>query len=261
MSEENDGDPEQPRNPENTALPMLSAARRAQIVRQSLSVGVATGAYGLSFGALSVAAGLSIVQTCSLSLLLFSGGSQYAFIGIIGGGGSSAAAIATSTLLGLRNGLYGLQLTRLLSLRGPRRLVGAQLTIDESTAVAIGQPEIRGSRLGFWLTGASVFVLWNLMTLIGAVVGNALGDPKRYGLDAAAASAFLALLWPRLKAGEARVVAVAAAFVAIILSPLVPAGVPVLAAGLTAVAAGWWGGRAAAAPAPAGPGGLAGGAG
>ncbi|MFL6098883.1 MAG: AzlC family ABC transporter permease [Actinomycetales bacterium] len=216
----------------------LSATRRAQVVRQSLSVGIATGLYGVSFGALSVAAGLSLVQTCLLSLLLFSGGSQFAFVGIVGAGGSGVAAVATSTLLGLRNGLYGLQLSRLLRLRGWRRLVGAQITIDESTAVAIGQSELPASRLGFWLTGTSVFVLWNLMTLVGGLVGNALGDPKRYGLDAAAASAFLALLWPRLKAGEARVVAVAAGFVAMVLSPFVPAGVPVLAAGLAAVVMG-----------------------
>jgi predicted branched-subunit amino acid permease len=218
--------------------PQLSAVRRVQVVRQSLSVGVATGLYGVSFGALSVAAGLSVLQTCLLSLLLFSGGSQFAFVGIVGAGGSGVAAVATSTLLGLRNGLYGLQLARLLRLVGWRRLVGAQVTIDESTAVAIGQPERPASRLGFWVTGAAVFVLWNLTTLVGALVGNALGDPKKYGLDAAAASAFLALLWPRLKAGEARVVAVAAAFVAIVLSPFVPAGVPVLAAGLAAVVVG-----------------------
>jgi predicted branched-subunit amino acid permease len=216
----------------------LSAPRRAQVIRQGISVGIATGAYGVSFGALSVAAGLSVIQTCALSLLLFSGGSQFAFVGIVGAGGSGVAAVATSTLLGLRNGLYGLQLSRLLRLRGVRRLTGAHITIDESTAVAIGQPEVAASRLGFWVTGLSVFALWNLMTLVGGILGNALGDPKRYGLDAAAASAFLALLWPRLKAGEARVVAVAAAFIAIVLSPYTPVGVPVLAAGLAAVVVG-----------------------
>ena len=225
---------------ENAEQPTLSAARRAQVLRQALSVGLASGTYGVSFGALSVAAGLSILQTCTLSVLLFTGGSQFALIGVITAGGSGVAAVATSTLLGLRNGLYGLQLTRLLGLRGVQRVVGAQLTIDESTAVAIGQPEAAASRLGFWATGASVFVLWNATTLVGALAGNALGDPKRYGLDAAAASAFLALLWPRLKAREAQAVAVAAAFVAIVLSPAVPAGVPVLAAGLTAVAGGLW---------------------
>ena len=217
----------------------LPRARRVQITRQAVSVGVASGTYGISFGALSVASGLSLLQTCALSVLLFSGGSQFAFVGIIASGGAGSAAVATSTLLGLRNGLYGLQLTRLLGLTGVRRLIGAQITIDESTAVAIAQPEVAGSRLGFWLTGASVFVLWNLTTLGGALLGSAVGDPKRFGLDAAASSAFLALLWPRLKTGEAQAVAVSAAFVAIVLSPFTPAGVPVLAAGLTAVAVGW----------------------
>jgi predicted branched-subunit amino acid permease len=227
-------------DPGSPALQPLSAERRRQVIRQAVSVGVASGTYGISFGALSVAAGLSILQTCALSLLLFTGGSQFAFVGVIAAGGAPASAIATSTLLGLRNGLYGLQLTTILGLRGVRRLVGAQLTIDESTAVAIGQPELPASRLGFWATGISVFVLWNLTTLVGALAGNALGDPKRYGLDGAASAAFLALLWPRLKARESQAVAVAAAFVAMVLSPAAPAGVPVLAAGLAAVAAGVW---------------------
>ncbi len=148
------------------------------MIRQAISVGVASGTYGVSFGALSVAAGLSIWQTCALSVLLFTGGSQFALVGVVGAGGSGVAAVATSTLLGLRNGLYGLQLTRILGLRGLRRVVGAQLTIDESTAVAIGQPEPAASRLGFWATGASVFVLWNLTTLVGALAGNALGRPQ-----------------------------------------------------------------------------------
>jgi predicted branched-subunit amino acid permease len=225
---------------ENPSAATLSADRRSQVIRQAISVGVASGTYGISFGALSVAAGLSIAQTCALSVLLFTGGSQFALVGVIAAGGAPASAIATSTLLGLRNGLYGLQLSQLLGLRGGRRLLAAHLTIDESTAVAIGQPEPPASRLGFWATGASVFVLWNLTTVIGALAGNALGDPKRYGLDGAASAAFLALLWPRLKARESQAVAVAAAFIAMILSPAVPAGVPVLAAGLAAVVAGVW---------------------
>jgi predicted branched-subunit amino acid permease len=225
---------------ENPSAATLSADRRSQVIRQAISVGVASGTYGISFGALSVAAGLSIAQTCALSVLLFTGGSQFALVGVIAAGGAPASAIATSTLLGLRNGLYGLQLSQLLGLRGGRRLLAAHLTIDESTAVAIGQPEPPASRLGFWATGASVFVLWNLTTVIGALAGNALGDPKRYGLDGAASAAFLALLWPRLKARESQAVAVAAAFIAMVLSPAVPAGVPVLAAGLAAVVAGVW---------------------
>ena len=224
--------------PDPSAPPGLTADRRRAVLRQSLSVGVATGAYGISFGALSAAAGLSLWQTMALSLLLFSGGSQFALVGIVAAGGSGVAAVATSSLLGVRNGLYGLQVSRLLGVHGPRRAAAAQLTIDESTAVAVGQPELSASRLGFWATGLAVFALWNLTTVVGALIGNLLGDPKRYGLDAAAAAAFCALLWPRLRNGETRAVAGAAALAALLIAPHAPAGVPVLVAALAAVVAG-----------------------
>jgi predicted branched-subunit amino acid permease len=216
----------------------LDDQRRKEVMRQCLSVGVATGAYGISFGALSVAAGLDLWQTMALSALLFSGASQFAVVGIVAAGGSGAAAVTTSSLLGLRNGLYGLQMSRLLGVRGLRRVPAAHLTIDESTAVAIAQPEAAAQRLGFWGTGISVFVMWNLATLLGALVGNALGDPKRYGLDAAAPAAFCALLWPRLKSRDARAVAVVAAVIALVVAPHAPAGVPVLVAALAAIVAG-----------------------
>jgi len=217
---------------------------RTAVWRQSLSIGVATGAYGVSFGALSVAAGLSLAQTCTLSLLMFTGGSQFAFAGVIGAGGAGSAAVATAALLGARNGFYGLQLAPHLGVRGLRRVVAAQLTIDESSAVATVQITERPDRddlvrLGFWATGLAVFVLWNLATALGAVLGDALGDPRRYGLDAAAAAAFLGLLWPRLRAARPATVAAAAALVALGLVPVVPAGVPVLAAAVVAVALGW----------------------
>jgi predicted branched-subunit amino acid permease len=201
-------------------------------------VGIATGAYGISFGALSVAAGLNIWQTIALSALLFSGASQFAVVGVVAAGGAGAAAVATSSLLGMRNGLYGLQMSRLLKVQGLRRLPAAQLTIDESTAVAIGQPELAAQRLGFWGTGIAVYVLWNLSTILGAVVGDALGNPKRYGLDAAAPAAFCALLWPRLKSGDTRAVAAVAAVIALVVAPHAPAGVPVLVAALAAIVAG-----------------------
>ncbi|MDE9366241.1 AzlC family ABC transporter permease [Luteipulveratus sp. YIM 133132] len=213
-------------------------SRRRAVVRQSLSVAVATGLYGVSFGALSVAAGLTTWQTVALSLLLFSGGSQFALVGVIAAGGSEVSAVATSTLLGVRNGLYGLQVNRLLQARGWRRVLAAHVTIDESTAVGVAQPEPALSRVGFWWTGLGVFVGWNVTTFVGALVGNALGDPRRYGLDAAAVAAFIALLWPRLGTGEARVVAVGAAAIALLLAPHTAAGVPVLAASAAAVVAG-----------------------
>lgn len=221
-----------------TAAAPLDASRRREVVRQALSVGGATGAYGISFGALAVASGLTVWQTQALSLLMFTGGSQFALVGVLGAGGSGVAAAATAGLLGVRNGLYALQTSRFLGVAGIRRLAAAHLTIDESTAVGLAQPEPPLRRLGFWLTGLAVFAGWNLMTLVGALVGDALGDPRRYGLDAAAAAAFAALLWPRLRSRDAAATAVLAVFVALVTSPLLPAGVPVILAALAALAVG-----------------------
>lgn len=214
-------------------------AVRASVVRTALSVGVATGAYALSFGALGTAAGLSVVQTCALSVLVFTGGSQFALVGVIGGGGSAMSGAASAVLLGSRNALYGARLAPLLGLRGVRRVLGAQLVLDESTAVGLaGEDQSqRAGRLGFWATGLSIFVLWNVGTLVGALAGAVIGDPRELGLDAAVPAAFLALLAPRLRSRPAWLTAVAAAVVAVAVVPLVPAGVPVLVAALVPVAA------------------------
>ncbi|MEY4503150.1 MAG: hypothetical protein RLZZ576_404 [Actinomycetota bacterium] len=202
-----------------------------------MSVGLATGLYGISFGALSVAAGLDVWQTCVLSLLMFSGGSQFAFVGVISGGGIAAipAAIASAWMMGVRNGFYAVAMAPILQLRKLNRVVGAQLTIDESTGVALSQTETTKQKFGFWATGISVFVFWNILTLLGALLGELMSDPAVWGLDAAAAAAFVALVWPRLHDSPTRVVAALAFVVAILSSPYVPQGVPVLLAGLVAV--------------------------
>lgn len=207
-------------------------------MRDSWAVGAATGAYGFSFGAVSVAAGLSVVQTCVLSLVMFTGASQFALVGVVAAGGSPASGAVTAVLLGTRNTLYGLRLAPLLGWSGWRRVAVSQLVIDESTAMSVTRDRRDAARAGFLTTGLAVFALWNLATLVGAVAGDAIGDPRTYGLDAAVGAAFLALLWPRLRDGRNRVVAVAAAAVALGLVPLTAAGVPVLAAGGIALLAG-----------------------
>jgi predicted branched-subunit amino acid permease len=207
---------------------------RAAILRDAIGISIATGAYGLSFGALSVAAGLSLAQTCALSALMFTGGSQFALIGVIGSGGSAIAAAATATLLGARNALYGLRLSSLLGYRGLRRAVAAQFVIDETTAMALVRRTPDAARLAFWATGLILFTCWNLGTLLGALAGEALSDPKALGLDAAPPAAFLALLRPLVGSRSAAGIAVAAALAALVAVPFVPAGVPVLVAALVA---------------------------
>lgn len=217
---------------------MTAPASRRSIIRDGVAVGVATGAYGISFGAISVAAGLSVLQTCALSLVVFTGASQFALVGVVAAGGAPFSGAVTGLLLGTRNTLYGLRLAPLLAWAGWRRAVAAQLLIDESTAMSVTRESTEEARIGFLSTGIAVFVLWNLATLGGAVAGEALGDPRTYGLDAAVGAAFLALLWPRLRDRRNRLTAVLAVALALTLVPATPAGVPVLAAALVALGVG-----------------------
>lgn len=212
--------------------------QRRKVLRDATGIGLAVGAYGLSYGALGTTSGLSVLQTCALSVLTFTGGSQFALVGVLGSGGSAASGVATALLLGSRNTLYGLRLAPTLQVTGARRAVAAHLTLDESTAMAVSQDDDQSARLAFWATGLAVFVFWNVATLLGAVGATALGDPRALGLDAAVGAAFLALLWPRLRDRGAWVVALLGASVALALTPLVSPGLPILAAGVVAVAVG-----------------------
>lgn len=207
------------------------------VISASVGVGLATGLYGISFGALSVAAGLDIWQTQVLSLLMFSGGSQFAFVGVIASGGvaSVPAAVLSAWLLGIRNGFYAIHMAPILEIRSLRRLVGAQLTIDESTAVSLSREGVPERKAGFWLTGLAVFVFWNLLTLAGALAGGLIGNPEQYGLDAAAAAAFVGLVWPRIKGLLTSISASLALVVAVASSIWLPAGIPVILAGLVVV--------------------------
>jgi predicted branched-subunit amino acid permease len=208
---------------------------------QSLSVSFTVGLYGIAFGAAGVAAGFSTLQTCLLSLLTFSGASQFAVVGVMGAGGSAISGIATASLLGIRNGLYGLRMAPILKVRGAKRIVAAQITIDESTGVAIGQEDrgLQQMKYGFWLTGFGVYFFWNIFTLVGALGAQAMGDPSAWGLDAAVPAAFLGLVWPRLHGRFEKSLAAAAVILALALTPFVAAGVPIIATALLAVTYGW----------------------
>jgi len=197
-----------------------------------LGIAIASGAYAISFGAISTAAGLTLAQTCALSILMFTGASQFALVGVVGAGASVWAGAVAAALLGSRNALYGIRLSSLLKARGWRRFAASQFVIDETTAMAIARDEPALSRYAFWATGFALFLFWNAGTLVGALATHALSNPKVLGLDAAPPAAFLALLAPRLRAREPLAIAFAAAVVAIAVLPFVPAGVPLLVVAL-----------------------------
>lgn len=213
--------------------------RTNQVDRTAISVAFTVGLYGAAFGAAGVTAGFSILQSCLLSILLFSGASQFAVVGIMGAGGSAISAIATATLLGFRNALYGLQMAPILKVTGLNRMLAAQITIDESTAVATLQDNDTERKRGFYVTGIGVYIFWNLFTFLGALGASAIGDPAVWGLDAAVPAAFCGLVWPRLKNKLQFVVCASAIALALLLTPLTPAGVPIITTVLLAVIFGW----------------------
>ena len=204
-----------------------------RVLSTSISVGLATGLYGISFGALAAVAGLDLLSIMLLSVLMFSGGSQFAFIGVIAAGGAPISAITSSWLLGVRNGFYAMRLNTVLEPKGLVKLFAAQLSIDESNGVSAAQTDLKSQRLGFWATGIAVFVFWNLATLLGSLAGDFLGSAQTWGLDAAAAAAFLGLVWPKLR--DNKLLALYASVVAVVGSLFLPAGVPVLLTVLVAL--------------------------
>lgn len=209
------------------------------VERTSLSVAFTVGLYGAAFGAAGVTAGFSVLQTCLLSLLLFSGASQFAVVGIMGAGGSALSAIATATLLGFRNALYGLQLAPILKVTGIKRIIACQITIDESTAVSTLQSNDSDRKRAFYLTGFGVYIFWNLFTLLGALGASAIGDPSVWGLDAAVPAAFCGLVWPRLKDKRLFLISASAIGLALLLTPITPAGIPIITTVILAIVFGW----------------------
>ena len=223
---------------------MPSSSARSATLRDAVGLGVAVGLYGTAFGAAAATAGFSPLQALAASLLMFTGASQFALVGVLGAGGSAAAAIGSALMLGTRNTIYGVRLAPLLAPRNIWRRAGsAHWVIDETTAMAVSAPDRELGRLAFLATGATIFTLWNATTLVGALGAAALGPTAKAALDAVVPAAFLGLLWPRLRpgfpeAGKQRLVALGGAVVALALTPVVPAGVQVIAAVVAVALAG-----------------------
>ncbi|MEY2582342.1 MAG: hypothetical protein QOE09_2191 [Ilumatobacteraceae bacterium] len=209
----------------------LRDSRMRSVVTASLTLSLAVGVFGASFGVGAVAAGASVAQACVVSLLVFTGASQFSAVSVIGAGGSTASALGGALLLAARNGVYGLAMARRLDGSIGKKLIAAQLTIDESTAMAAAQTDPVAQRTAFWVTGCSLYVFWNLGTLLGALVGTAI-DPKTFGLDAAFPAAYVAMVWPLLRQRRSLLAAALGAAICVSLIPFVPVGIPILCAAL-----------------------------
>lgn len=205
--------------------------------RDAALLSIAVGVVGVTFGVLAESAELSLAKAVALSALVFTGASQFAAVSLLKDGSNPMAALGSALLLAARNALYGPLVAPLLGRSPARRAAGAQFVIDETTGMATAQSDTDRSRDAFWFTAVLLFVLWVAGTVVGVAVGNALGDPERFGLDAAFPAAFVALLAPHVRTRAGRVAAALGAGLALGAIPLSPAGVPVLVASLGALAA------------------------
>ncbi|MFP2903743.1 AzlC family ABC transporter permease [Pyxidicoccus sp. 3LFB2] len=232
----------------------MATVERA-LVRDVAAIAAAAGVVGVSFGAIAVAAGMSVWLASLMSMLVFAGGSQFMVVGVVAGGGSPVAAVLAGLLLNARHLPFGMVVSDVLGRTWPLRLLGTHLMVDESVAFALSQKDPARRRAAYWLCGGTLFVAWNVGVVIGAMAGRALGDPDALGLDAAFPAAMFALLLPSLraspeekapeggqsstgaeapKAGQAaamaRRVALVGAAIALLTTPVLPAGLPVLLA-------------------------------
>ena len=217
-------------------MPPVAPPVRRRIALRAFSIALAATPFGLTFGAIARASGLTLWETVGFSVFVFTGSAQFAAVAILSDGGAVVAAVTAGLLLNLRSLAFGVLLAP--DLRGPLwwRALVSQLVIDESAAVATSEDDSAARRWGFLVGGMAVFVLWNLSTVLGAVlvpVGGRL--IHTYGLDATIPAAFLGLLWPRLADATQRRVALTGAMIALALTPFTSPGVAVVAAVLAVV--------------------------
>lgn len=212
-----------------------------RVIAATMAVNVAVGIFGISFGVASVAAGADILQTCALSFFTFTGASQFSAMSVVGAGGSASAAFGGAAILAARNFVYGLAMSRMLHFvrpTMPKRLLAAHFIIDESTALASAESNERLRRIAFWSTALGLFIFWNLGTLLGALLGGAI-DPEVWGLDVAFPAVFVAMLAAHLRTRRGQMAAALGALIFVVLVPVLPIGVPILAAS-SAVLVGAW---------------------
>ena len=210
---------------------VASDAQRRSIRAQAISIGLAISPFGLAFGALCAESGIGVWEALGFSSIVFGGSSQFAAVSVLADDGTVIAAVTAGLLLNLRSLAFGVSMAP--SLKGSLlwRAGVSQLMIDESTAIGSSQSTHELRRYGYLWGGLSVFVLWNATTLIGvSVLSEAESLITDLGIDATIPAAFLGLIWNKLENAKHRVVALIGAITALILIPITPAGIPVIAA-------------------------------
>lgn len=221
-----------------------------RLLRDVAAICVAVGFVAVSYGAIAVGYGIPAWAVIAMSVFVFAGGAQFMAAGMLAAG-NPVAAVLGGLLLNSRHFPFGLAVGDILGGARWRRVLGSHVMVDEAVAFAMAQGPAGATNDGqrrrhaYWLTGVGIFLLWNIGTVLGVLLGGAVGDPAVLGLDAAFPAGLIALILPSLRAADARRVALVGAAVAVAVTPWLPAGLPVLCALLGLAAAG-------RAPAPVG---------
>jgi branched chain amino acid efflux pump len=216
-------------------------------IRAIVPVSVAVAAFGVTFGVLAREAGMGVLAPIVMSATTFAGSAQFAAVSILSSGGSVAAAVTAALLLNARYGPIGVSVARDLHGGRLRRFAQAQLVVDESWVIA-ADGRGRFNRSVLIAAGLGLYLVWVGSTVVGVFFGHVLSDPSTYGLDAAFPALFLALLWPQLRRRISIATAVLGAGIAIALTPFLPAGLPIVAAGSACLLGLFWRGRSPGSP-------------
>src|SRR3982751_4880185 len=199
------------------------------LLRDAAAIAAAMVAVGASFGAITIAYGLPAWVPFLMSSVVFAGGAQFLAVGLIAAGNPLAAVFA-GLLLNARHLPFGLAVAETVGTRWRDRILGSHLMTDEVVAFTLAEPEPGRPRRTYWLIGITLFTSWNIGSALGVLLGGATGDPSALGLDAAFPAGLIALIMPSLRDRTTRLAALTGAAVAVLLTPVLPAGLPVLCA-------------------------------
>jgi 4-azaleucine resistance transporter AzlC len=203
--------------------------------RDAIVLNIAIGIVAVTFGVLADSAGLSLAKSVAMSAFVLTGASQFAAVSVLKDGGSPITAVGSALVLAARNALYGPVLAPWIRGGLGRRAVAAQMVIDETTGMATAQSTPDDAERAFWFTGILLTTCWIAGTAVGVTIGGRIGDPNRWGLDAAFPAAFLALLAPHVRERPGQVTALVAAALTVVATPVTPKGVPILVAALAVI--------------------------
>ncbi|QIZ33897.1 AzlC family ABC transporter permease [Saccharopolyspora sp. ASAGF58] len=209
---------------------------RDELLRDVLSMAVAMAVVGASLGAIAVSKGVPLWMITLMGAVVFAGGSEFMVVGLAAAGAAPVTAVLGGLMLNARHLPFGVAVGGLLDRGWPSRLIGSHLMVDESVAFALAQDTATEKKRAYWLTGIALYTAWAPSVFLGGLLGQGVGDPGAFGLDAAMPAALLALIMPSLREFRTLRAVAVGALVAVLTTPLLPEGLPVMA-GLVGLAA------------------------